>query len=671
MTIEEFRNLANEAFNFYDSSLTGEEIEEALLTARGIGYGRTMIKGTGLGGFEPAVPGEDYDYVLLKGSGAPDMYTEAAIGQHYLNTTATENPYEYVCVAYSRENGYQWRPLSGVSEIDPKAQGSFRLNPVANENKGWFSTAMGISCVAEGDYSHATGYSARAAGKQAHAEGYYTSAVGDSSHAEGERALAQGEAAHAEGTDTAAYGTNAHAEGLGTQAGSENQHVQGKYNVRDNNNKYAHIVGNGTENERSNAHTLDWNGNAWFKGKVFIGGTGADDPEAVELGTGGGSSGGSGADLLNDNGVIKQEHLPEGYPYSEVDEAYALPETTIVPLGDDGSAPLTSTLSLIEGQTYTVNWNGTDYECICSKVENDGDGDGVIDTQIGLGIGNIGLMIGGATTEEPFIIIELAPEFAAELGVPSMVQILDGSASVVLSITGVTETKTIIARKYLPDGYPYEERIEGVLLPETEAGSLTAVPLQLSSLIVGETYIVTVGGVEYETTCKLLAASGYAGKYLGNLASFGFPDTGEPFVIIPTEDGEGASVAFENGERQIISVTGPSIVIHPMAEKYMPGAQEKEVLTYLVDIDGIGNLHPTYDELVAAIRVGKAISYRYMGSSYAWEFPFLKWVSGVENPYIVFQHVMLEENTATATVKQYILYRDGPGQHREFQWPPA
>ena len=48
---------------------------------------------------------------------------------------------------------------------------------------------------------------------------------------------------------------------------------------------HAFIVGNGTSNDdRSNAHTLDWDGNAWFAGKVYIGGTGMDDPDAVELG---------------------------------------------------------------------------------------------------------------------------------------------------------------------------------------------------------------------------------------------------------------------------------------------------------------------------------------------------------------------------------------------------
>jgi hypothetical protein len=40
-----------------------------------------------------------------------------------------------------------------------------------------------------------------------------------------------------------------------------------------NSGEYAHIVGNGdSENNRSNAHTLDWSGNAWFAGSVTANG---------------------------------------------------------------------------------------------------------------------------------------------------------------------------------------------------------------------------------------------------------------------------------------------------------------------------------------------------------------------------------------------------------------
>lgn len=77
----------------------------------------------------------------------------------------------------------------------------------------------------------------------------------------------------AQGDYTEATGYASHVEGIYTSAKSEAQHVQGKYNIEDTNNTYAHIVGNGTSNTRSNAHTLDWDGNAWYAGKVTAGGT--------------------------------------------------------------------------------------------------------------------------------------------------------------------------------------------------------------------------------------------------------------------------------------------------------------------------------------------------------------------------------------------------------------
>lgn len=69
-----------------------------------------------------------------------------------------------------------------------------------------------------------------------------------------------------------ATGSYAHAEGNGTIAAGDQQHVHGKYNVADTESVYAHIVGNGENEEtRSNAHTLDWKGNAWYSGKVSAG----------------------------------------------------------------------------------------------------------------------------------------------------------------------------------------------------------------------------------------------------------------------------------------------------------------------------------------------------------------------------------------------------------------
>ena len=115
-------------------------------------------------------------------------------------------------------------------------------------------------------------------GEHAQAFGNNTKASGYASHAEGGDTKASGDYSHAEGNNTKASGPASHAEGLGTTAQGNNQHVQGKYNIADTTS--AHIVGNGTFQNHSNAHTLDWEGNAWFAGDVYTGstsGTNKDD----------------------------------------------------------------------------------------------------------------------------------------------------------------------------------------------------------------------------------------------------------------------------------------------------------------------------------------------------------------------------------------------------------
>ena len=136
------------------------------------------------------------------------------------------------------------------------------------------SHAEGEHTTASGDYSHAEGYWTTAKGMYSHAEGRNATANGTYSHAEGAHTIAEGKYSHAEGENTTANSDYSHAEGRWTTASSSCQHVQGKCNVIDSNETYAHIVGNGSSDSlRSNAHTLDWNGNAWFEGDVYIGST--------------------------------------------------------------------------------------------------------------------------------------------------------------------------------------------------------------------------------------------------------------------------------------------------------------------------------------------------------------------------------------------------------------
>ena len=162
------------------------------------------------------------------------------------------------------------------------------------EAQAIYSHAEGFQTLASGEMaSHAEGHMTTSSGKASHAEGLSTFAEAPGAHAEGNNTKAKGSASHAEGYMAQAGGNYSHAEGYNTFTKSLYQHVQGKFNKIDakkdssrpdifineegqevdspkdaaGGNNYAFIVGNGSDdNNRSNAHTLDWKGNAWFAG---------------------------------------------------------------------------------------------------------------------------------------------------------------------------------------------------------------------------------------------------------------------------------------------------------------------------------------------------------------------------------------------------------------------
>lgn len=118
-----------------------------------------------------------------------------------------------------------------------------------------------------GGLSVAEGYSTTASGEMSHAEGRMTVASGRASHAEGIVTSATGRYAHAEGGGTEASGLCSHASGTSTIAQGSNQTAIGSYNVADITS--ALIIGNGTGiNTRSNALTVDWNGNVEAAGTI-------------------------------------------------------------------------------------------------------------------------------------------------------------------------------------------------------------------------------------------------------------------------------------------------------------------------------------------------------------------------------------------------------------------
>ena len=183
--------------------------------------------------------------------------TDAEIFNNYTSNKATGD--------YSHAEGHDTKALAmgahaeGVgtkaTAMDAHAEG------VSTTASGGNSHAEGAMTTASGGNSHAEGSGSSATAMQSHAEGSGTTASGQSSHAEGSGTVASGNPSHAEGDGTIASGLCSHTEGGYTKASSDYQHVEGKYNVEDSNNKFAHIIGNGTsDNARSNAYAVDWNG---------------------------------------------------------------------------------------------------------------------------------------------------------------------------------------------------------------------------------------------------------------------------------------------------------------------------------------------------------------------------------------------------------------------------
>ena len=138
----------------------------------------------------------------------------------------------------------------------------------SNTASGYCSHAEGTLNSAIGDMSHVEGHQTKALSSYGHAEGYATLSIGFASHAEGDQSQALKDYCHAEGYQCKAHAYGAHAQNTGAVASSKSQTALGEYNIKDSSGSaisrgnYAVIIGNGTaDNARSNALTVDWDGN--------------------------------------------------------------------------------------------------------------------------------------------------------------------------------------------------------------------------------------------------------------------------------------------------------------------------------------------------------------------------------------------------------------------------
>lgn len=137
-----------------------------------------------------------------------------------------------------------------MDKANPTGTGSLSINRNTNSIIGFDSVAVGFNCTASGA----------------------------DSFAEGTGCVSSGESSHSGGNNSKATGAGSFAFGAGVKASKANQFVFGRLNIEDVSSgdygTYAEIVGNGTlsglSEQRSNARTLDWDGNEELAGNMIV-----------------------------------------------------------------------------------------------------------------------------------------------------------------------------------------------------------------------------------------------------------------------------------------------------------------------------------------------------------------------------------------------------------------
>lgn len=212
-------------------------------------------------------------------NGYVDTTSSRGIRIYALNSTNSTHTLKIIGIPFTRRI------------VDERFYTTSDKNPLIRKGKGSrYSCIMGLGCSANGDFSISTGSMCQASGNKSIAGGIFTQANGEYSiafgselantqirtQANGNMGVAIGYGCIADGNNSRAIGQAVHTNGtLSTGIGDRitaNGRLHfaiGKYNLVEEGNLYAFSVGNGTSEEtRSNAYTLDWEGNGCYQGKV-------------------------------------------------------------------------------------------------------------------------------------------------------------------------------------------------------------------------------------------------------------------------------------------------------------------------------------------------------------------------------------------------------------------
>lgn len=230
---------------------------------------------------------------------------------------------------------------------------------------------------------------------------------------------------------------------------------------------------------------------------------------------------------------LTYDYMPEGYPSKTV-QTTVLMEEQAVAFSNNGRlyvGVLTDAFSLALGQTYAVNWDGTEYECVCFEFNSS------------LLLGNLSIMGAGEDTGEPFIYSSVDEAFVT----------LDTAPSHTISVVGSTIIYEKIDENFLPKYKYVSYEAQDLTDEEKETARNNINALDKDVLIKIPNNIVLAS--DFETYYEKYKETGLPIKWNGNIITYitHAGQTGEfKRYIINTGDRRLEFSEYEyNGEKQV------------------------------------------------------------------------------------------------------------------------
>lgn len=192
----------------------------------------------------------------------PDMliYKSDTVPVEMYESSSTYNSYSIGCNSLKNKRGTF--AFGCINSIEGQFSGAFGYSNVVTGQK---SFAVGNVNIVSGSNAYAFGQECQATEWYSQAFGYQTKANGMVSSAEGLRTQADGQTSKTIGTLTKSTHRSQFVFG-------EANEVDPSENEADKRGTYVEIVGNGSaDDDRSNARTLDWEGNESLAGGITLG----------------------------------------------------------------------------------------------------------------------------------------------------------------------------------------------------------------------------------------------------------------------------------------------------------------------------------------------------------------------------------------------------------------